>query len=268
MSDDRHPEELLAGYVDGSLSDRERAAVESHLSTCARCREESGLAMRAVATLNELDDVPVPVGVMSPVTAELAQRMSRATPRPLSQRVLWAAGGAIAAAFVGLMAIWVLPGIGANDNAGGGAAAPEAAAASGTAAPGVGGVGGALSTSGADRALAVTIEHRSTNYDDAGLARLATQTAAGAGTAALGPAADLATQPSATRSALDCVSRGAEVEPQDVLVRLISAEYGGEPAYIAVFLTGPAPSQPPKSVLVWVVHADGCSLASFTSKRA
>jgi hypothetical protein len=53
-----------------------------------------------------------------------------------------------------------------------------------------------------------------------------------------------------------------------VLVRLISAEYGGEPAYIAVFLTGPAPSQPPKSVLVWVVNADGCSLASFTSKRA
>ncbi|MGZ4136846.1 MAG: zf-HC2 domain-containing protein [Actinomycetota bacterium] len=266
MSDDRHPEELLAGYVDGSLSERERAVVESHLSTCARCREESGLAMHAVATLNDLDDVPVPVGVMSPVTAELAQRMSRTAPRPLSQRVLWAAGGAIAAAFVGLVAIWVLPGIGANDNGAGRATAPEAAAASGTTVAGAGG-GGALSTAGTNRGLAVTLEHRPTNYDNVALARLATQAAADAGTGALGPAADATTQPSATRSALECVRKGAEVEPQDVLVRLISAQYAGEPAYVAVFLTGPAPSQPPKSVLVWVVHADGCTFASFTSKR-
>src|SRR5512133_796308 len=121
MSDDRHPEELLAGYVDGSLSDRERAAVESHLSTCALCREESALAMRAVATLRGLDDVPVPVGVISPVTAELVQRMCCASPRPLSPRVLSAAGDGIAAAFGGMMANWVLAEIGATDSVAGGA---------------------------------------------------------------------------------------------------------------------------------------------------
>jgi predicted anti-sigma-YlaC factor YlaD len=263
MSDDRHPEELLAGYVDGSLPERERPAVESHLATCARCREESGLAMRAVATLKDIEDVPVPVGVMSPVRAELAQRMSSARPRPLSQRVLWAAGGAVAAAFIGLMAIWVLPGIGGGNGGGLSAAAPEAASATkaGVAA------GGGVTTAGAQRAHPVSIEPRSTNYDNAALAKLATDAAAGAGTAALGSAAADASQPSATRSALTCVEKGAGVEPLDVLVRLVSAEFDGKPAYIAVYLTGPTATKPPDEVVVWVVYSDTCSLASFTSKR-
>jgi anti-sigma factor RsiW len=264
MSDDRHPEELLAGYVDGSLSERERAVVESHLSTCARCREESGLAMRTVATLKGLDDAPVPVGVMSPVTAELAQRMSRTAPRPLSQRVLWAAGGAIAAAFVGLMAIWVLPGIGAGGNAAGTAAAPEAAKASRTTAVG----GGAVSTAEGPVARPVTIEHRSTNFDDAALRGLATDTAAGVGSRQLGPAVDEAAEPSATRTALLCVAKGSDVEPQAVLVRLISAEFDGKPAYIAVYLTGPTTTKPPDEVVVWVVRSDTCEFASITSARA
>lgn len=265
MSDDRHPEELLAGYADGSLSDKERAAVESHLSSCARCREESELSMRSVATLRQIEQVPVPVGVMSPVTAELGRRMSSTRPRPISQRVLWAAGGAVAAAFIGVLAIWVLPGIGTNNGAAGSASAPEAASATSA---GVTGGGGALSTAGAARAHQVTIEHQSTNFDQPALAKLATAAAADVGTSALGPAADDTTQPSPTRSALTCVGKGAQVEPQDVLVRLIAARFDGKPAYIAVYVTGPASSQPPKSVLVWVVDSQTCSFASFTSKRA
>jgi predicted anti-sigma-YlaC factor YlaD len=264
MSDNRHPEELLAGYADGSLSDRERAAVESHLSTCARCREESGLAMRAVATLNELDDVPVPVGVMSPVTAELARRMSLATPRPLSQRVLWAAGGAIAAAFIGLMAIWVLPGVGANDNAGGGAAAPEAAAASRSAAPGVGG-GGALSTSGADRALAVTIEHRSTNYDDAALQALAKGIAEAAKSGSFPSSTDQSAGSPATASAEHCLAQAGAVEPRGVLVRLIAAKFRGQSVIIGAYLTSPGAGLPPTEVDVWAVPAGNCGwVANFT----
>jgi hypothetical protein len=191
--------------------------------------------------------------------------VSSARPRPLSQRVLWAAGGAIAAAFIGVLAIWVLPGIGTNGTSADSAAAPEAASATNA---GVTGGGGALSTAGAARADQVMIEHRSTNFDQAALAKLATEAAATVGTSALGPAADETTQPSATRSALTCVGKGAQIEPQDVLVRLIAARFGGKPAYIAVYVTGPASTQPPKSVLVWVVDADTCSFASFTSKRA
>ena len=37
-----HPEELLAGYVDGSLTDPDRPTVDAHLLTCARCRAEVG----------------------------------------------------------------------------------------------------------------------------------------------------------------------------------------------------------------------------------
>jgi Putative zinc-finger len=266
MSDDRHPEELLAGYVDGSLPDKERAVVESHLASCGRCREESELAMRSVATLRRIEDVPVPVGVMSPVAAELGRRMSGTRPRPLSQRVLWAAGGAVAAAFIGVLAIWVLPGIGTNTaGSADSAAAPEATSST---AAGVTGGGGALSTAGAARAPTVTIEHRSTNFDDPALAKLATDTAANVGTSALGSASDQATQPSATRTALTCVGKGAQLEPQDVLVRLIAARFDAKPAYIAVYVTGPTSSQPPKSVLVWVVNSQTCSFASFTSKRA
>jgi anti-sigma factor RsiW len=268
MTDDRHPEEHLAGYVDGSLSDKDRAVVESHLSGCARCRAESALAMRAVTALQEIQEVPVPVGVMSPVTGELSRRMAAARPRPFSQRVLWAAGGAIAAAFIGIVAIWVLPGIGGNNAGFGGASAPEAAAARGTSVGAAAGGGGAA-TAAPGRAAAVTIEHRSTNYDDAAIAKLATETAANAGATALGPATDEASQPSTTRTALGCVGRGAQVEPQAVLVRLISARFGGKPAYIAVYLTGPTTSQPPKSVLVVVVNADTCSAwnAKFTEAR-
>ena len=36
-----HPEELLAGYVDGTLTDPERAVVDAHLPTCERCRESA-----------------------------------------------------------------------------------------------------------------------------------------------------------------------------------------------------------------------------------
>ena len=42
-----HPEELLAGYVDGTLSAKDRAAVDAHIAECPRCRRETTLAASA-----------------------------------------------------------------------------------------------------------------------------------------------------------------------------------------------------------------------------
>ena len=57
-----HPEELLAGYVDGTLSAKERDAVESHVAECARCSREIALATSARSALRSLPEVPAPPG--------------------------------------------------------------------------------------------------------------------------------------------------------------------------------------------------------------
>jgi hypothetical protein len=258
MIDDRHPEELLASYAEDTLPDGERATVETHLSTCARCREETSLALRAIEAVRTLPDEPVPLGVTRPVLEEVRVRAARTKPRPLSQRVLWAAGGAVAAAFIGLVAIWVLPGVGssANDSAGGTAEVAQA--------PTVG--GGAGNASG-PQAARVTLEHRSTDYDDAALRRLAESTAVAARGRVLGAPADEASTAGETRTAAACLDKGAGTEPRDVLVRLISATYSGEPALIGVYLTGASAEQPAKSVLIWVVRPNTCEFASITQDR-
>src|SRR6476469_1460521 len=53
----KHPEELLAPFVDGTASLEERAAVEAHMAFCQRCVEEIGLAMQARAALAQLPEV-------------------------------------------------------------------------------------------------------------------------------------------------------------------------------------------------------------------
>ncbi len=260
MIDDRHPEELLAGYADGTLRDDERAEVESHLATCARCREEVALATPTIAELRTIPDEPVPVGVTRPVLDEVRQRAMSTRPRPLSQRVIWAAGGAVAAAFIGLLAVWVLPGIGtsANDAATGGNA--PVAAASGTTA---GGSGGSSEVAGRP----VPLEHSSTDYDDPALGRLASSSARRFDGRTLGPAVDEASASGETARAAACLAKGAGTDPADELIRLISARYNGSPAVIGVYLTGSSPGAPAKTVLIWVVDAQTCEFLSIAEAR-
>ena len=49
-----HPEDLLAEYVDGTLTERERAFVDTHLDGCARCSSEIRQAEAAKTALSEL----------------------------------------------------------------------------------------------------------------------------------------------------------------------------------------------------------------------
>ena len=129
----RIPEELLAGYVDDpeALSPQDREAVESHLASCARCREDVALASRGLAAMGLLEEVPVPLGVTGPILSKVR------TERPWMQRFgrPVAAAAAAAAIFIGGFAI--LSNLGGSDDAGstgiqedaaGSGDAPEAAA--------------------------------------------------------------------------------------------------------------------------------------------
>jgi len=76
-----HPEELLAGYVEGALEQHERAMVEAHLVACDLCTEEIGLAGRARDALAALPEETVPLGVTGPVLAELQRDVAGAPDR-------------------------------------------------------------------------------------------------------------------------------------------------------------------------------------------
>lgn len=58
MTDTLHPREHLSAYLDGALTPAERAAVDTHLDTCADCRARVA-ELRGVATL--LRSLPGPV---------------------------------------------------------------------------------------------------------------------------------------------------------------------------------------------------------------
>ena len=57
-----HPEELLAGYVDGTLSAKDRVAVEAHLAACSRCSREVELARWSPDGAAVADGGPGPSG--------------------------------------------------------------------------------------------------------------------------------------------------------------------------------------------------------------
>ena len=54
-----HPLEHLAPYVDGTLAPSERAVVDEHVRSCARCRGELAAAQ---AAREELRSLPFPAG--------------------------------------------------------------------------------------------------------------------------------------------------------------------------------------------------------------
>ncbi len=157
-----HPEDLLADYVDGTLPDRERAAVDAHLGTCPVCREEVELARAAVAALATLEEQDVPLGVRGPILAEAGRRFEdrRAT---RWQRAAWAVGGAAAAALVLVVALNV--NLGSSDDG-------ERATAGTTAAEDAAGAGSAVQIAAPEAALQLE-RQTDVNYDDAGVRSLA-----------------------------------------------------------------------------------------------
>ena len=59
----KHPEDLLADHVSGSLAPADRAVLDAHLATCARCSDEVALALAARSALRVLPEAPAPEGL-------------------------------------------------------------------------------------------------------------------------------------------------------------------------------------------------------------
>ncbi len=252
-----HPEELLAGYVDGSLTEAERAGVDAHLATCATCRGEVELAGRAVTALRDLPEEPVPVGVTRPVMTEIGAKApsrepSRAPARAGGHRFQWAAGLAAAAVLVAAAAV-ALPKLSQQGTS---LSEKRAAGASPTArAPGA-----------EVNAGGIQLETQAVNYDAAKLEQLADQ--ATRAPADMGIAApNVKALSGAAATAEVCLTEPGGITARDRLVRLIQASYQGTAAYVGVYRERPKSGGPADRIVIWVVAKDGCGILSFASKQ-
>jgi hypothetical protein len=247
-----HPEELLAGYVDGTLSAQERAAVDAHVAGCARCSREIGLATSARSALMSLEEVPAPAGIGSLAIQEASE--SGAAPTAGGTPRWYRVGGLVAAVAAGFLVFTlVLPHVGESDDSGGDQ--------------------GALSASERDTeagklfaASGIEISHE--DYDNTSLTALITSFAAedsSAGGAAVGTAAAPTTPLFGTQTqtdkALACIMQSAPGETGD-LQRLIKARFEGTPAYLAVFTEGPGAGEPADRAIIWVFATDDCRILS------
>ena len=248
-----HPEELLAGYVDGTLPEPERDVVDAHLEACATCREEVELARAAVTALASLPEEPVPFGVTGPILAEAGRRFDGRRAAMWS-RVQWGVGAAAAAALILVVALNL--GNGQREHAAS-PAADGAASAPVESAPAQ-----APSFKGVERQPDV-------NYDDAGVRSLATDSARGTTAEDSAATGSNPTAFAAPDEATACVksSGGPVNDPRDTLLRLVEAEYQGTPAYFAVFIEGPGAEQPADTVVVWVVATDDCRILTLVSQH-
>lgn len=256
-----HPEELLSGYVDGTLPNEERAVVDAHLATCATCREELELAHEALTALEALEEQPVPFGVTGPVMAEAGRRFERRG--AMWQRIQWGAGAAAAAALVLVVALNLSTGDSVDR-----ANAPRDGDVEDAAGP----PGAALS---ADETLPKLERQRTVNYDDSGIRLLAEDAAERSAGAQSGPTTEaeagggggeFAAQEERGVALVCLRTSGAPFDdPRERLDRLIEAQYRGTPAYFAVFLESPGGGQPPDSAIVWVVATRDCRILTIAS---
>jgi hypothetical protein len=234
---ERHPEELLAPFVDGELTGDEHRAVEAHVASCPVCAREVGLARRAALALGGLDQVPSPAGLSTPAIQH-ARPGSR-----LVRRLGWAATGAAAAALVTIFAVSqltsskgaadsALPGRVAT-NAGPGDVAPEA-----------------LSS------MPLYTESDRDYSQDALRERLRADRRASA-TAAYdqAKASDETLQSPEGQAALLCVnSAGLRADEGAKLIQIELARYEGAPAYVVLFWRSA------DSLELWVVDQETCQI--------
>lgn len=244
-----HPEDLLAGYVDGTLSGADRTSVDAHLQACAPCRAQVELAQTGRAALRRVPDPDAP-DLAGPVTARIDAEGERAAGTPRWYRY----GGIAAAALIAVAIVVWLPKIGPGPSEDRASSAADAAAPT---------VGGAETLSG------LVLELQRTDYDTGAVqalageaARLVPSEAAGAAGATAAPAGT----PAQSARARSCVAKAFPDFP-GTPIRLISARFEGTPAYLTVVLEGPAPGQAADTVSVWVADHATCVPLSFTTSR-
>ena len=267
----QHPEELLAEFVDGTLGPEDRARVESHLSTCASCREEVSLAGPVREALSGLPDLDVPAGTTWPVVQRSRQR-KRWLPA-LSPRVAWAAAGAAAVLIVASVFIGgqIVPTARQEEGAGREPMISQEDA------------GEEFAPAGPDatkEGLAYpTFRLSDRDYDSAALASLANQLTGEARRALdrgfpeppsafyTRTSAALLTLPDRTRRALACVTEAVSPDRSLAPFTVLATRFEGEPAYVGAFLQADRPDQPYAEVVLYVVSRDGCALRSFARQQ-
>jgi anti-sigma factor RsiW len=238
----KHPYELLADLLDGTLDEGDLAGVQAHLDTCSSCREDVAHATAGREAARSLPQATAPTELHQRIVAAAGGHGAPGQGVPRWYR--WA-GVAAAAAVVVAIAI-ALPNVGGGgtDRANEAAQGPMMAGAEGQ-----------------DAASGRQVEIRDVDYDAKGLEQLAR--AAGSDPAAQVEAN--ATTP--TDAAATCVSRAFDEQPVGRLARLIQARFEGRDAYIAIYLEGPGANEPPDTAVVWVAAKDDCSILSFASAR-
>jgi hypothetical protein len=276
-----HPDELLAGYVDGSASSEERRAVDSHLPGCPRCRDELALARMARSALMSLPELDAPglaaQGIESlrrgevqpaerrteriPATSgldageadELAER--RAAERKAGERrqwqVSWAAVAGVAAVLALLAVVPLLL------NRGGGARTATGPARGAVPSP-------------AKDANYPPVFDRSSDYDQASIRALAQQLGEDARRGAFEEDRTSASQTRAplmagasprlasvsAQDVVRCALQGTGLPADTIPVYLETATYRGTPAFVvAVQTEGGTRSH----LRVYAVSRQGCS---------
>jgi hypothetical protein len=253
-SQELHPAELLAGYVDGSASGEERAAAERHLGSCPRCTAEVALARSARAALLDLpqldapglagrgidafrgtEDVAMPAALHSPSAPRERVRWTR---------VAWGAGLAAAAALVVVFSLSAL--FGNNGN-------PAATQGPAARAPGP--------VAGPAQGLPPIVDDGN-NYTAQTLGSLASRVAKTSPSSSFGSTGRKdASAPDLARAVaiLTCLQQGTGLDASARPVYLEVAEYQGTPAYIGAFVSVPPSGSDSKShLLVYVVGQNGC----------
>ncbi len=266
---DEHPDGLLAGLVDGTLTPAEEAEVRSHLDGCERCREELRLAGSAHAALSGLSEIEPPWGLGRAAIEEA---------RGGGGRTEWrrrATAGLAAAAAVALLVgvgVAVLHGGSSRKAAGGAAPAASPRAVASSAAPNA-------PNEAADNQPTI-VQRPDLDYSKAGIARLAEQFASVSSVtappqpsvapiptiapsfpspvgSASGPAIAGA---SYTRDPVSCLNRARELPGGPPPIEVIEARFEGQPALIGIYL------ESTRRVAVWVAATD-CTLLHYASQR-
>jgi len=80
---------VLAEYIDGTLPQEAKAAVESHLATCVECRELAQDASSAVAFLERTANVDAPPELITRILFEVSNGPSHSAVRPSLARRLF-----------------------------------------------------------------------------------------------------------------------------------------------------------------------------------
>jgi anti-sigma factor RsiW len=241
-----HPDELLADYVDGTLTTGQRADVEAHLTSCARCREEVSLASAGRRALRSARDVPVPPGIADRAIAEAAAPADVDAARASRSPQRWLGAAAAIAAVVVLLAV-AAPKLGSS---------PSSTAAAGA---------GAEGATDASFAVATGVEVAQADVRSDDLAALAAtaggvegpQAASGGSAAAVPTLTPVRTDDAALPQATACLTSAFGDSP-GTLTRVVAARYEGTPAYLGFYAVGPGAGLPATRIQLLVASVDGC----------